>query len=415
MTVAKTVLDSGVTIISEQLPWLRSATVGIWVPAGSRSESLPENGISHFIEHMLFKGTGRRNVADISREIESVGGTMNASTDREYTFFFAKALAKDFPLVADLLCDIFLDSRFDGEELEREKGVVLQEILMAEDSPEDDLDDFFHASYWNGHPLGMPVQGRAESVSSFDRDRVVRYFGDRFRRCGTIVSVVGNLPHGQVVEGFAGALGSLPLGERLLPDAPPLPERGAFLKKRPLEQVHLVLGAPGVSRTSGQKVVAGVLNTLLGGSMSSRLFQEVREKRGLAYSIYSALSAYSDSGILKICAGTSQDRTPELLEVTAEVVASVREGRFHDAEVLLAKEQIKGNLLLNLESAEYRMSRLAMDEMYFGRLEPPEEALGRVDAVTPDDVRRLAASMLERERFSLAAVGDLPAGARLAF
>jgi len=415
MTVAKTALDSGVTVISEQVPWLRSSTVGVWVSAGSRAESLPDNGISHFIEHMLFKGTARRNAVDISREIESVGGTINASTEREYTFFFAKALSKDFPLVADLLCDIFLNSRFDAEELDREKGVVLQEILMAEDSPEDYLDDFFHESYWGGHPLGFPIQGKPGSVSAFDRERVVRYFGDRFLRRGAIVSVVGNLPHDKVVDAFAGALGALPLGERLLPDAPPAPERGVFLKKRPLEQLHLVLGAPAVSRSSELKYAAYVLNTLLGGSMSSRLFQEIREKRGLAYSVYSSLSAYADSGILKICAGTSRGKAREVLEVTAAEVDAVREGRFEDAEVLLAKELIKGNMILNLESAEYRMSRLAMEEMFLGRLEPPEEALRRVEEVTPDRVRRLAATMLDRERFTLAAVGDLPSGPRLAF
>ena len=415
MTVAKTALDSGVTVISEQVPWLRSSTVGVWVSAGSRAESLPDNGISHFIEHMLFKGTARRNAVDISREIESVGGTINASTEREYTFFFAKALSKDFPLVADLLCDIFLNSRFDAEELDREKGVVLQEILMAEDSPEDYLDDFFHESYWGGHPLGFPIQGKPGSVSAFDRERVVRYFGDRFLRRGAIVSVVGNLPHDKVVDAFAGALGALPLGERLLPDAPPAPERGVFLKKRPLEQLHLALGAPAVSRSSELKYAAYVLNTLLGGSMSSRLFQEIREKRGLAYSVYSSLSAYADSGILKICAGTSRGKAREVLEVTAAEVDAVREGRFEDAEVLLAKELIKGNMILNLESAEYRMSRLAMEEMFLGRLEPPEEALRRVEEVTPDRVRRLAATMLDRERFTLAAVGDLPSGPRLAF
>jgi predicted Zn-dependent peptidase len=415
MTVGKTVLESGVTIISEQVPHLFSATVGIWVSVGSRAESLPDNGISHFIEHMLFKGTARRKAIDISREIESVGGSMNAYTDREYTFFFAKALSKDFLLVADLLCDIFLNSRFDGEELEREKGVVLQEILMVEDSPEDYLHDFFHESYWGGHPLGFPIQGTSESVSAFDRERVMRYFGDRFRRCGTVVTVVGNLPHDQVVDAFARALGPLALGERLLPDAPPPPERGVFLKKRPLEQLHLALGAPAVSRRSEHKYVAYVLNTILGGSMSSRLFQEIREKRGLAYSIYSAISAYADSGILKICAGTSRDKGREVLTVTGEVVDGMREGRFEDGEVALAKELIKGNMLLNLEGAEYRMSRLAMNEMFLGRLEPPEEALRRVEEVTPEQVRKLAATMLDRERFSLAAVGDLPAGLQLAF
>lgn len=415
MTVGKTVLDSGVTILTERIPHLLSVTVGVWVSVGSRTESLPDNGIGHFIEHMLFKGTARRKAVDISREIESVGGTINACTDREYTFFFAKSLSKDFPLVADLLCDIFLDSRFDDEELEREKGVVLQEILMVEDNPEDYLHDFFHESYWGGYPLGYPVQGTVGSVTAFTRDRVVAYFRDRFRRNGTIVSVVGNISHEAVVEAFSKALGPLRLGSRILPDPPPPPERGVFLKARRLEQLHLVLGAPGVSRGSELKYVAYVLNIILGGSMSSRLFQEIREKRGLAYSVYSSMSAYADSGILKICAGTSRDKVREVLSVTAEVMETLREGRFEDGEVDLARELIKGNMLLSLESAEYRMSRLAMNEMFLGKVEPPEEAIRRIDEVTPDRVRSLAATMLCRDRFSLAAVGDLPPEAALVF
>jgi predicted Zn-dependent peptidase len=415
MTVGKTVFDNGVTVLSEQVPYLCSATVGIWVSVGSRAETPADSGIGHFIEHMLFKGTGRRKAVDISREIESVGGTMNAYTDRECIFFFAKALAKDFPLAADLLCDIFLDSRFDAVELEREKGVVLQEILMAEDSPEDYLHDFFHESYWKGHPLGLPVQGTAGSVSAFDRERVVRYFADRFRRRGTIVTVVGNLPHGRVVEVFGSALSGLALGDRLRPDAPPEPERGVFLKKRPLEQLHLVLGAPAPPRGSDLRHVAHVLNGILGGSMCSRLFQEVREKRGLAYSIYSTMSSYADSGILKICAGTSGGQARELLEVTAAAVDELRAGRFGDGEVAVAREWIKGSLLLSLESAEYRMSRLAMNEMFLGGQESPDDELRRVDAVTTEQVRRLAASMLDRGRFSLAAVGDLPGGPDLVF
>jgi predicted Zn-dependent peptidase len=415
MAVGRTVLDSGVTVITERVPHLLSATVGIWVAVGSRAESPRDNGIAHFIEHMLFKGTARRKAIDISREIESVGGSMNAYTDREYTFFFAKSLAKDFLLVADLLCDIFLDSRFDGEELEREKGVVLQEILMAEDNPEDYLHDFFHGSYWGGHALGFPIQGTSGNVSAFDRDRVVRYFGDRFRRRGTIVTVVGNLPHEQVVDAFGKALGKLTLGDRILPEAPPSPARGVHLRSRPLEQLHLALGAPAESRKSERKHAAYILNTLLGGSMSSRLFQEIREKRGLAYSIYSSVSAYADSGILKICAGTSKEKGREVLAVTAGVVDAMREGSFSDEDVAMAKELIKGNMLLNLESAEYRMSRLAMNELFLGRLEPPEEALRRVDDVTPAQVRSLAGTMLDRGKFSLAAVGDLPAGPGLAF
>jgi predicted Zn-dependent peptidase len=205
MTFAKTVLGNGVTILSEYLPYLRSATVGVWISLGSRAESIPENGICHFIEHMLFKGTARRRALDISREIESVGGTMNAYTDREFLFFFGKVLTKDFPLVADLLSDIYLNSLFDAKELDREKDVVLQEILMVEDNPEDLLHDFFHESYWGGHPLGLPIQGTSGNVAAFTRERVTEYFRDRFWRRGVIISVGGNVPHERVVGEFEAA------------------------------------------------------------------------------------------------------------------------------------------------------------------------------------------------------------------
>jgi predicted Zn-dependent peptidase len=415
MTVAKTVLGNGVTILSENVPYLRSATVGVWVSVGSRAESPPENGIGHFIEHMLFKGTARRQAIDISREIESVGGTMNACTDREFLFFFGKVLTKDFPLVADLLSDIYLYSLFDGQELDREKGVVLQEILMVEDSPEDLLHDFFHESYWGGHPLGLPIQGTSGNVAAFTRERVTEYFRDRFWRRGVIVSVVGNVPHERVVDEFERAMGLLRLGERHVPDPPPVPRHAVFLKGRPIEQLHLCLGAPAVSRASEWKYAAHVLNAILGGSMSSRLFQEIREKRGLAYSVFSSLSSYADTGILKICAGTTPDKAGDVLGVTGEVLADLAAGRIGEEEVVLAKELIKGNMLLSMESAEFRMTRLAVNEMFLGRLEEPEEEIRQVDEVTPERVRALAATLLRRERFSLAAVGDVAAAAALSF
>jgi len=415
MTVAKTVLDNGVTILSENVPYLRSATVGVWVSVGSRAESPPENGISHFIEHMLFKGTARRQAIDISREIESVGGTMNACTDREFLFFFGKVLTKDFPLVADLLSDIYLYSLFDGQELDREKGVVLQEILMVEDSPEDLLHDFFHESYWGGHPLGLPIQGTSGNVAAFTRERVTDYFRDRFWRRGVIVSVVGNVPHERVVDEFERVMGLLRLGERHVPDPPPVPRHAVFLKGRPIEQIHLCLGAPAVSRASEWKYAAHVLNAILGGSMSSRLFQEIREKRGLAYSVFSSLSSYADTGILKICAGTTPDKAGDVLGVTGEVLADLAAGRFREEEVVLAKELIKGNMLLSMESAEFRMTRLAVNEMFLGRLEEPEEEIRQVDEVTPERVKALAATLFRRECFSLAAVGDVAAAAALSF
>jgi len=415
MTVARTVLDNGVTVLSERISHLVSATIGIWVPVGSRAESPSENGIGHFIEHMLFKGTPRRKAVDISREIESVGGSMNACTDREYVFFYAKVLARDFPLAIDILSDIYRNSTFEEGEMEREKGVVLQEILMVEDNPEESLHDFFHKSYWGGHPLGLPVQGTAGNITSFSREKVAGYFRDRFWRRGMIVTVVGNLPHEQVAEDIGRALGALRLGHRHRAESPPSPHRQTFLRKKPIEQLYLCLGAPAVSRTSDRKYEALVLNTLLGGSMSSRLFQQIREQRGLAYSVYSSLSAYSDSGILKICVGTTPDKAREVLEVTSDILSGLREGGIADDEVFLARELIRGNMLLSLENAEFRMSRMAMCEMFLGRHETPEETLRQVDSVTPSRVRELAAEMLRRESFSLAAVGDLPEEARLLF
>ncbi|MGB6410501.1 MAG: pitrilysin family protein [Candidatus Deferrimicrobiaceae bacterium] len=415
MTVAKTVLGNGVTILSENVPHLRSATVGVWISVGSRDESPPDNGIGHFIEHMLFKGTARRRAIDISREIESVGGTINAYSDREYILFFGKVLTKDFPLVADLLSDIYLNSLFDSQELEREKDVVLQEILMVEDSPEDLLHDFFHESYWGGHPLGLPIQGTSGNVAAFTRERVTEYFRDRLWRRGLIISVVGNIPHERVVAEFERVMGFLSLGKRHFPETPPVPQRGMFLRERPIEQIHLCLGAPGVSRVSGLKYDAHVLNALLGGSMSSRLFQEIREKRGLAYSVFSSLSSYADTGILKICAGTTPDKAGEVLEVIGTVLSDLAEGRVEEEEVVLAKELIKGSLLLSMEDATFRMSKQAMHEMFLGRYEEPEEEIRRVNEVTTDSVRDIAATMLRRDGFSLAAVGDLANAAALSF
>lgn len=408
MTVARTLLENGVAIVTEQVPWLRSSTVGIWVPVGSRAETPADSGIAHFIEHMLFKGTPRRRAVDISRAIESVGGAMNAYTSREYTYFFAKSMEKDFPLLVDLLSDIYRYSLFDEAELDRERGVILQEILMVDDTPEEYLHDYFNSAYWGGHPLGLPVQGTAESVERFDRGRIKRYFDDRFRRTGIVVTAVGNLRHATVAEEFERALSSLPLGEPLASVPPPTPVRGTFLKRRPLEQVHLCIGAPGVSRRSDRVYAMDVLNTILGGSSCSRLFQRVREERGLAYSVGSSLSAYADAGVLEIYAGTGRTQAAEVLSVAGEVVDALQRGGITDEEVAFGKELIKGNTLLSLESTGYRTSFLAMNEMFLSRLEPPEAILDRVDAVTPEEVRALAAEVLRRDRFTLAAVGDLP-------
>jgi len=317
-------------------------------------------------------------------------------------------MEKDFPLVVDLLTDIYRNSLFDEAELDRERGVILQEILMVDDTPEEYLHDYFNSSYWAGHPLGFPVQGTAESVGRFDRALLKGYFDDRFRRAGIVVTVVGNLPHRAVAEAFERSLSSLPLGEPLVPVPPATPVRGTFLKRRPLEQVHLCLGAPGVSRHSDRVYAMDVLNATLGGSSSSHLFQQVREERGLAYSVGSSLSAYADTGVLDIYAGTGREHAAKVLSVAGDVVDALQRGGVTDEEVAFGKELIKGNTLLSLESTGYRMSSLAMNEMFLSRLEPPEAILDRVDAVTPEEVRALASEVLRRDRFTLAAIGDLP-------
>lgn len=406
MAYERTDLGTGITVLSERDPHLTSATVGVWVRTGSRSESPSDNGIGHFIEHMLFKGTERRRALDIAREIESVGGTINAFTDREYIFFFAKVLGRDFSLAVDLLADIFLHSVFDPAELSRERDVVLQEILMVEDNPEEALHDFFHESFYGGHPLGLPVQGTRETVSSFTRERVSGYFRERLRRRGVVVSVVGNLPHARIAEEFGGALGDLPPGIREAPSPPPPPPGGVFVKEKAIGQTHLCLGAPAVSRSSELRYAANLLNAILGGSMSSRLFQEVREKRGLAYSVGSSLCGYADGGILKICAGTTAERAEEFLAVTHGILGDLQSGGIREEEVSTARELLKGSILLSLENPEFRMTRIAMNEIYLGREQSAEEVLRRMDEVTVPQVRTLASSLLRPDRFSLAVLGE---------
>lgn len=408
MTVERTVIGNGISIVSERVPYLRSVTAGVWVPVGSRAERPAENGIVHFIEHMLFKGTASRQAIDLSRAIESVGGTMNACTSREFTYFYAKGLEKDFPLIVDLLSDIYQNSMFDETELSREKSVVLQEILMVDDTPEEFLNDFFNLSYWGGHSLGYPVQGTAKSVGRFDRKKVAGYFTDRFRRRGIVVTIVGNLAHNAVVDAIGEALGSMKLGEPLDVVPPPKPVSGSFLKRKRLEQAHLCFGAPAVSRKSEQIFAMDVINALLGGSSSSRLFHQVREELGLAYSVGSSISAYADAGVLEVYAGTAKEHVEEVIDVVGKIIDSMRDGGISDEEVSFAKELIKGNTLLSLESTMFRMSNLAMNEMFLDRLEPPEEILALVDAVRPDQVRELAGEVLRRDRFTLAAMGDLP-------
>lgn len=405
----KSVLPGGISILTERLDHVPSVSLGIWVRGGSRHE--PENlcGITHFIEHMLFKGTEKRTPFMISSEIESVGGVLNAFTSKEYTFFYSKVLKEHLPLAADILIDIFTSSTFDGDELEREKQVVNQEILMIEDNPEDYVHDFLFEKFYPLSPLGRPVQGYSQTVLSLNREEVVRYFSETFSKLGVMVVAVGNLHHQEVVDLFAPALS----GERFREKPPrserPRANRGVFVSQRDIEQVHLCVAFPAPSKKDPARRAAKVLRTIAGGGMSSRLFQEVREKRGLAYSIHSSLSTFSDAGMFRVYGGTTPEKVPELLQVTLSVLREMRDGGITDEELSRGKEQLKGHLLLNYESTDYRLIQLATNEMYYGKYMTPEEIAREIDLVEKKDLMSYMEEHFREEELVVAAVGAVDA------
>lgn len=390
----KTVLDNGVRIISESQPHAFSVTVGLWMEVGSRDESPQVNGISHFIEHMAFKGTQRRGTLDIAREIDRLGGMANAFTSRENTCFHCRALAERLPEMCDLLTDIFLHPALDPQEMERERGVILQEIGGLEDAPDELVHVLFGEHFWPGHPLGRSILGSAETVSTLDRPAIRAYLEGNYLPTRAVVSAVGNLDHQRLVDLVGPVLSTLPANTEPDHRRPPAPRPGLQVVGRDLEQVHVALGLPAPQATSPQRYQAAVLNLILGGNMSSRLFQEVRERRGLAYAVYSYLSSYSDSGLLGIYLGVAPERAVEALRVVRAELQKLANAPVSEQELADSKENLRGAILLAAENPESRMSRLARNEYNFGRDVPLTEALAQVDAVTREDLASLAAELL---------------------
>ena len=407
--VRKTLLKkSKVTVITEEMPDVESSTIGVWVKTGSRFEPTRTRGISHFIEHLLFKGTRKRTALDIAREIESVGGNLNAFTGREYTCFYAKVLNKDIPLAIDLLSDILLNSTFNASELERERSVVLQEIKMVEDTPDDLIHDLFAERFWQGHPIASPVLGSMETVSSITRDDVREHFGARYNSSNIFISAAGGFSHKAVLRLLDSAFKTVRDGN---PEGDggaeaPEPSRGVKLVKRDLEQVHFCIGVPAVSQAHPERYRYYLLNTILGGGMSSRLFQEIREKRGLAYSVYSYLSLMKDAGSLVMYAGTSKAEFGKVVGLVLKEYAKLRKGVESD-ELKRAKRQLKGGMLLGLEASDSRMMKLARDEMYFGRHIPVEELVRGIDRVRLVDVKEIAAKALRPGNMTVVAIGKV--------
>jgi predicted Zn-dependent peptidase len=408
---AKTVLDNGIRVVSHEMPDNRSVSLGIWVENGSRHESAAENGISHFIEHLLFKGTERRSAAQIAEEMDAVGGIINAFTSKENTCYYAKVLDENLPLAIDLLSDIFLHSSFDAEEIERERSVILQEISQAEDTPDDYVHDLFNLDFFQNHPIGRPICGRQETVTGFRREDIVKFFKARYRPEKVNVSAAGNLRHSAIVEAMAARLGSI--GQVTLKsatesgaDTMPKTASGVYPHPKPLEQVHLCLGMTGIHQTHPKRYVGYVLNTLLGGGMSSRLFQEIREKRGKAYSVYSFSSSYKDVGYVGVYAGTSLESTEEVVELITQELQKLAAGEMTDAELERTQGQLVGSTMLGLESTDSWMSHIARNEIYFGKSITTEEICRRIRAVSRDDVVELASDLFRSDGRTLTLLGD---------
>lgn len=410
--IRKTTLKSGIKVITEEMPDSESSSIGVWVRTGSRNETRRISGISHFIEHMLFKGTKKRTALDISREIESVGGVLNAFTSREYTAFYAKVLNKDLPKAIDLLSDIFLNSLFDQKEIEREKMVVLQEIKLVEDTPDDIIHDIFAERFWKGNPLGWPILGSKKTVGSFRRRDVLGYFGDHYRPGASFITVAGGASHKKIVELLAPSFGNAGGGKISARVKPPAASHGAHLIRKDLEQVHFCIGVPTPPQSHPDRYKVYLLNTILGGGMSSRLFQEIREKRGLAYSVYSYLNLCKDAGSLVVYAGTSRESFSEAASLVLEEFAKLRKG-VGAGELKNAKSQLEGSMLLGLEASDNRMSKLARDEIYFGEVVPVKDIIRGIERVTVKEMTALALRVLDPGKVALTAIGkvsqkDLP-------
>src|SRR5438874_3921185 len=393
--VTREVLDTGLRLITESMPHVRSVSIGVWLMRGSRHETNEQGGIAHFVEHMLFKGTATRTAEDIAQTIDSIGGQLDAFTAKEYASYYIKVLDEHLPLAVDLLSDIVMNPRFSEDELEREKKVILEEIKMVEDTPDDLVHELFTQHFWEGHPLGRPILGTKETVESFTPDVLREYFVAAYAAPNLIVSAAGNIDHAQVRELVNRAFQNLPRSAPQYSDAVPRVVPQVVVRSKELEQSHLCLGTGSYPQNHDDRYVSYIMNTVLGGSMSSRLFQNVREKRGLAYAVFSGLSAYRDAGSMTIYAGCANDAIGELIDVVVVELRRLKDEPFPESELRRAKDHLKGSLMLNLESTSSRMSHLARQEIYFDRQFGLDETLEGVEKVTQDEVQRVARDLLK--------------------
>jgi len=405
--IQRHVLPNGLVVVTETMTHVRSVSVGFWIRTGSRREPPQHNGIAHFLEHMLFKGTARRSAEEIARSMDSIGGMLDAFTAKEYTCFNAKVLDEHLPIAFDVLSDLVLRPRLDSSDVEKEKQVVLEEIKMDRDNPEYILHELFTEGFWPNHPLGRPILGRPDTVRAFNRDTLAGYHRSWFAPDQIVLTAAGNVSHERVLELAQREFASLaPSGPPPGPVAPLTEAPIHIEKKRDLEQVHLCIGVPSYPLTHDRRFGVNVLNTILGGGMSSRLFQNVREKLGLAYAVFSDLTPYSDAGMFTVYAGTSHDSLPKVIDLVMKEFRDLKATPVHDEELRRAKDHLKGSLMLSLESTSSRMSNLARQELFFHRFYTLDEILASIESVTREEVLSIARDSFLTDHIALTVLGD---------
>jgi predicted Zn-dependent peptidase len=401
----KTLLENGIRILTKNMPNSCSVSMGVWVNAGARDESEDESGLFHFIEHVLFKGTAKRSAFQIAKEFDAMGGNTNAFTSMETTCYHARVITSHTKTAADLLTDIFLNSTFDFDEIEKERPVIIQEIGMIEDNPEDHIHLLSGQCFFQNNPLGYSVLGTRENVLNFNAERIKEFFRCRYQPQRTIVSIAGNIEHNQILDAIGTSFGSLKRGdgfpERVKPSAYP----GVNMFEKDLEQVHLCVSLQGLSLTDERRYAFSLMNTILGGNMSSRLFQEIREKRGLAYSVYSFISSYADTGVLGAYVAVDPGNVVEAVNVIIKEIERLKKNAVDPGELKDAVEYTKGCLLLSSESTDSQMFRQAQNEINFGRTIPLPEIINAIESVTPEDIYDLAGSLLGSDTLSLTLLG----------
>jgi predicted Zn-dependent peptidase len=406
--VGEQVFPNGLTVVTEAMPHVRSVAVGLWVRHGSRNEPEDLNGISHFIEHMVFKGTERRTAEDIARESDRIGGALDAFTAKEMTCFQIRVLDEHLPQGFDLLSDLCLRPLFLSDEIEREKAVILEEIRMVQDNPEDLVHENLTQKFWGPHPLGRPILGVPETVRAFTHEGVLAWFGERFGPENLLITAAGNLNHQQIVDLAGAAFGGLPRGMGAPAETNPHAEPHITLRtKHELEQVHICLAVPAAPLADPRRYAVSLMNVVLGMGMSSRLFQKIRERQGLAYAVFSDVSPYRDTGMLTVYAGTALETAGEVVRSVLEEFQGMRSELVSEEELRRAKDNLKGATLLALESSGSRMSRLARQYLYFGRFFETDDLLAQLENVTRESVQEVAREFFRSGHVSASILGNL--------